>query len=142
MILKVGSISAANPSAPRRNEPRSRGRAAGQSGRGRGAPAQRAQGGPPSAHLRWPQSRVGTARSGRAMGTTAGQQLRALFYVLSPGESSFRTVEEVPDYVEKVRAPSPPLSRRHPLLASPCAQAPPAFFRRTGEDVTSKEHPK
>ncbi|KAF1406321.1 Alkylglycerol monooxygenase, partial [Spheniscus humboldti] len=30
-----------------------------------------------------------------------GQQLRALFYVLPPGESSFRTVEEVPDYVEK-----------------------------------------
>ncbi|XP_042672801.1 alkylglycerol monooxygenase [Centrocercus urophasianus] len=35
------------------------------------------------------------------MGTTAGQQLRALFYVLSPGESAFRTLEEVPDYVEK-----------------------------------------
>uniref|UniRef100_A0A8C9F6R9 Transmembrane protein 195 n=1 Tax=Pavo cristatus TaxID=9049 RepID=A0A8C9F6R9_PAVCR len=28
-------------------------------------------------------------------------QLRALFYVLPPGESSFRTLEEVPDYVEK-----------------------------------------
>uniref|UniRef100_A0A8B9MU55 Uncharacterized protein n=1 Tax=Accipiter nisus TaxID=211598 RepID=A0A8B9MU55_9AVES len=27
--------------------------------------------------------------------------LRALFYALPPGESSFRTVEEVPDYVEK-----------------------------------------
>ncbi|XP_042744478.1 alkylglycerol monooxygenase isoform X4 [Lagopus leucura] len=35
------------------------------------------------------------------MGTTAGQQLRALFYVLSPSESAFRTLEEVPDYVEK-----------------------------------------
>ncbi|XP_068008601.1 alkylglycerol monooxygenase isoform X2 [Melanerpes formicivorus] len=33
--------------------------------------------------------------------TAPGQQLRALFYVLPPGESSFRTVEEVPDYVEK-----------------------------------------
>ncbi|XP_064300576.1 alkylglycerol monooxygenase isoform X1 [Phalacrocorax carbo] len=30
-----------------------------------------------------------------------GQQLRALFYLLPPGQSSFRTVEEVPDYVEK-----------------------------------------
>ncbi|XP_074906202.1 alkylglycerol monooxygenase isoform X2 [Buteo buteo] len=33
--------------------------------------------------------------------TAPGQQLRALFYALPPGESSFRTVEEVPDYVEK-----------------------------------------
>uniref|UniRef100_A0A672TLW1 Alkylglycerol monooxygenase n=1 Tax=Strigops habroptila TaxID=2489341 RepID=A0A672TLW1_STRHB len=39
--------------------------------------------------------------------TAPGQQLRALFYVLPPGESSFRTVEEVPDYVEKVRASIP-----------------------------------
>ncbi|XP_051641941.1 alkylglycerol monooxygenase isoform X2 [Manacus candei] len=30
-----------------------------------------------------------------------GQQLRALFYALPPGESSFRSLEEVPNYVEK-----------------------------------------
>lgn len=55
-------------------------------------------------------------RRGRAMGaeaggprdTAPGQQLRALFYALPPAESSFRTVEEVPDYVEKVRVLSFP----------------------------------
>ncbi|KAM4791067.1 alkylglycerol monooxygenase isoform 3-T3 [Cyanocitta cristata] len=49
------------------------------------------------------------SQRGRAMGaeagsprdTALGQQLRALFYALLPGESSFRTVEEVPNYVDK-----------------------------------------
>ncbi|XP_059322921.1 alkylglycerol monooxygenase isoform X2 [Ammospiza nelsoni] len=41
------------------------------------------------------------AEAGGPRGTAPGQQLRALFYALAPGESSFRTVEEVPDYVEK-----------------------------------------
>lgn len=35
------------------------------------------------------------------------QEFRAMFYVLGPNESSFRSVEEVPDYVDKVRAPNP-----------------------------------
>lgn len=123
MISKeVGSFSTANPLSakgkrtqatgpgcrPERARPRARCPRAAGAGRV-----------PPSAHLRRPQSWVGTARSGRTMGTTAGQQLRALFYVVPPGESSFRTLDEVPDYVEKVRAPSPPLSRQHPLPASP-----------------------
>ncbi|KAJ7418817.1 hypothetical protein WISP_57397 [Willisornis vidua] len=43
---------------------------------------------------------MGSEASG-PRGTAPGQQLRALFYALPPGESSFRTVEEVPDYVEK-----------------------------------------
>uniref|UniRef100_A0A8C5RG80 Uncharacterized protein n=1 Tax=Laticauda laticaudata TaxID=8630 RepID=A0A8C5RG80_LATLA len=29
------------------------------------------------------------------------QEFRAMFYVLGPNESSFRSVEEVPDYVDK-----------------------------------------
>ncbi|XP_032932874.1 alkylglycerol monooxygenase isoform X2 [Catharus ustulatus] len=41
------------------------------------------------------------AEAGGPRDTAPGQQLRALFYALPPGESSFRTVEEVPDYVEK-----------------------------------------
>ncbi|GAB0184571.1 alkylglycerol monooxygenase [Grus japonensis] len=41
------------------------------------------------------------SEAGGPRATAPGQQLRALFYVLPPGESSFRTVEEVPDYVEK-----------------------------------------
>ncbi|KAM6451075.1 alkylglycerol monooxygenase isoform 2-T2 [Liasis olivaceus] len=32
---------------------------------------------------------------------SALQELRAMFYVLGPNESSFRSVEEVPDYVDK-----------------------------------------
>nr|XP_047924202.1 alkylglycerol monooxygenase isoform X1 [Anser cygnoides] len=43
---------------------------------------------------------MGSAAGG-PRATTPGQQLRALFYVVPPGESSFRTLEEVPDYVEK-----------------------------------------
>ncbi|XP_017584853.1 PREDICTED: alkylglycerol monooxygenase isoform X1 [Corvus brachyrhynchos] len=41
------------------------------------------------------------AEAGSPRDTALGQQLRALFYALLPGESSFRTVEEVPNYVDK-----------------------------------------
>ncbi|NXV99646.1 ALKMO monooxygenase, partial [Fregetta grallaria] len=44
---------------------------------------------------------MGSGAVGSPRATAPGQQLRALFYVLPPGESTFRTVEEVPDYVEK-----------------------------------------
>lgn len=78
-------------------------------GRGGGAGA----GGPrcPGAGERLERPQQGRAMGAEAGGprdTTPGQQLRALFYALPPGESSFRTVEEVPDYVEKVRVPSVP----------------------------------
>lgn len=60
---------------------------------------------------------MGRGTAGGPRATAPGQQLRALFYVLPPGESSFRTVEEVPDYVEKVRVPLAP--RRPPSLSPP-----------------------
>ncbi|KAM9304692.1 alkylglycerol monooxygenase [Morus bassanus] len=41
------------------------------------------------------------SEAGGPRATAPGQQLRALFYLLPPGQSSFGTVEEVPDYVEK-----------------------------------------
>ncbi|NXN91851.1 ALKMO monooxygenase, partial [Rhinopomastus cyanomelas] len=52
-----------------------------------------------------PAARAAAAGLGGAMGAprdaAPGQLLRALFYVLPPGESSFRTVQEVPDYVKQ-----------------------------------------
>ncbi|KAJ7404878.1 hypothetical protein BTVI_70844 [Pitangus sulphuratus] len=45
---------------------------------------------------------AGSEQSGPGA-TAPGQQLRALFYALPPGESSFRSLEEVPDYVEKCK---------------------------------------
>lgn len=44
---------------------------------------------------------------------SVSHQLRALFYVLSPNESSFRSIQEVPDYVNAVSA----RSRCRPSLA-------------------------
>lgn len=40
------------------------------------------------------------------------QGIRMLFYVMKPNETSFQTLEEVPDYVKQVR-----LSRKKAALA-------------------------
>ncbi|KAK2542513.1 Agmo isoform B [Columba livia] len=55
----------------------------------------------PAAAQRGRGSRAMGSQGGGPRPTDPGQQLRALFYALPPGESSFHTVEEVPDYVEK-----------------------------------------
>uniref|UniRef100_A0A803XYQ4 Alkylglycerol monooxygenase n=1 Tax=Meleagris gallopavo TaxID=9103 RepID=A0A803XYQ4_MELGA len=60
---------------PQRQGETNRGRGAGLQARAGAAavpPRSGHTGGPPSAHLRWPQSRVGTARSGRGHGTHGG----------------------------------------------------------------------
>lgn len=112
---------------------------------GRGAGGRRgARGGssPLFLRLHLPQRRRRGAQRSRAMGggaagpraTAPGQQLRALFYALPPGESSFRTVEEVPDYVEKVRAPSllPPAASFAAPSAHPARSCRLPFFRSHG----------
>lgn len=96
--LLAFSKAALKPSGPRGGEARPRRGGAGAGGARRpGSGAQRAQRGLAMA-----------AEAGGPRGTAPGQQLRALFYALAPGESSFRTVEEVPDYIQKVRVPSFP----------------------------------
>ncbi|XP_064532170.1 alkylglycerol monooxygenase isoform X1 [Pseudopipra pipra] len=96
---------ALKPAAPRGEEARQRGRALRCCGWAVGRSV-RLSVGPRCAH-----PRSGAGQRGRAMAAgseaggprdpTPGQQLRALFYTLPPGESSFRSLEEVPDYVEK-----------------------------------------
>lgn len=94
----------------------------------------------PAAAQRGRGSRAMGSQGGGPRATEPGQQLRALFYALPPGESSFHTVEEVPDYVEKVRAPYPPLLRQQPWQPPPLSlRAAAAFFFSKGTGGPRKQ---
>lgn len=97
----------------------------------------------PAAAQRGRGSRAMGSQGGGPRATEPGQQLRALFYALPPGESSFQTVEEVPDYVEKVRAPYPPLLREQPWPPPPLIlRAAAAFFFSKGTGGPRKQCPQ
>lgn len=76
------------------------------------------------------------------------QEIRAIFYVLGPSESSFRSIKEVPDYVDKVRAPNPTfLNAPPPFCATNCYTCVDCRAWRTqlvcecvGENGTLKNH--